>query len=145
MRISLTKWLIVVLLIATGYAAWNWWRPYDWQPDAAARYRIVSVVVTRDYGHHWVEVQLRRAGTAAHDLMQPVRLVLNGGRELVPADTRLEGEGMTTLVFKFWLDPGDLTGPLWLRLNNGELRVKTSLGEPSLGISGRRYFNSTHW
>ena len=147
-RISLTKWLLVGLLIASGYAAWNWWRPYDWHPDAGARYRIVGVVVTRDHDHHWVDVQLKRAGEAGHDLTKPVRLVLAGGRELEPADTRLGGgpdEGMAELGFKFWLDPGDLAGSLRLRLNEGELRVKTSSGEPALGLSGRKYFNSTDW
>lgn len=148
MRNSLTKWLLVVLLIAIGYAAWNEWRPYDWHPDAGARYHIAGVAVTPDHGHHWVEVHLKRTGEAEHDLEQPVRLMLGSGRELQPADTSLTGgpdQGTTELWFKFWLNPGDLTGPLRLRLNDGELRVKTTSGEPAMGSSGRRYFNSTHW
>jgi hypothetical protein len=147
-RISLTKWLLVGLLIASCYAAWNWWRPYDWHPDAGARYRIVGVLVTRDHDSHWVEVHLKRAGAIGHDLTKPVRLVLASGRELEPANTRLGGgpdQGMTELWFKFWLDPGELAGPLRLRLNEAELRVKTTSREPALGLSGWRYYNSTHW
>ena len=148
MKISLTKWLLLVLLIASGFAAWTWFRPYAWQPDPAARYRVLGVAVSRDHDHHWVEVKLRRSGEVSHDLAKPVRLVLGSGRELAPADTWLGGtpeQGMTDISFKFWLDPGELTGPLRLRLNDGELVVKASLHEPSLGLSGRRYFNSTHW
>jgi hypothetical protein len=147
-RISLTSWLLVGLLIAMIYAAWNWWRPYDWRPDAAARYRITGVTVTHDHGHHWVEVRLQRTGETSHDLTKPVRLILDSGREVEPADTRLGGgpeQGMTELAFKFWLDPGELAGPLRLRLNDGVLVVKATRGEPKLGTSGGRYFNSTHW
>jgi hypothetical protein len=148
MKISLTKWLLLALLIATGYAAWNGLRPYDWHPDAGARYRIAGVAVTPDHDHHWVEIHLKRAGDAGHDLAKPVRLILGSGHELQPADTSLAGgpdQGMTELWFKFWLDPGELAGPIRLRLNDGELLVKATPGEPAIGDSGRRYFNSTHW
>lgn len=137
-----------MLLIALGYTAWNGWRPYDWHPDPAARYRVAGVAVTHDHGHHWLEVKLKRAGTASHDLTKPVRLVLAGGRELEPADTWLGGgpdEGMSAITFKFWLDPGALAGPLRLRLNDGELIIKATSPEPALGITGHRYFNSIHW
>jgi hypothetical protein len=148
MRISLTSWLVVVLVIAAGYAAWTWWRPYDWRPDAGARYRITGVAVTRDHANHWVEVHLKRTGTTAHDLTKPVRLMVGSGRELAPADTRLAGgpeQGMTELTFKFWLDPGELAEPLRLRLNDGVLWVKKTRREPALGAGGRRFFNSSNW
>lgn len=141
-------WLAVMLVVAIGYAGWSWWRPYDWQPDPAARYRITGTGVTHDHGYHWVEIHLRKAGAENHDLSQPVRLVLADGRELEPADTRLGGDpaqGVAELTFKFWLEPGSLGGPLALKLNGGQLRVRNGAGVPALGSSGYRFFNSTRW
>jgi len=145
---SLTKWLAVVLVAAVVFATWSWLRPYEWRPDAGARFQIVGVEVTRDQSYHWVQVHLKRQGPLPHDLLKPVRLVLGSGRELEPADTRLLGtpeQGTTELWFKFWLEPGELAGPLRLRLNDGVLTVKKNTGEPALGIDGQQYFNSTHW
>ncbi len=147
-RISRTTGLVVVLLIASVYAAWTWLRPYEWQADAAARFRITGALLTRDHANYWLELRLKKAGAAGHDLLKPVRLVLGGGREVAPADTTLVGDettGTTGIGFKFWLEPGDLTGPLRLRLNDGVLRVKTSADEPRLGVSGRKFFNTSHW
>jgi hypothetical protein len=140
--------LVVVLLIAAVYAAWTWLRPYEWQSDAAARFRITGALLTRDHANHWLELRLKKAGAAEHDLLKPVRLVLEGGREAAPAETTLVGDeatGTTEIWFKFWLEPGDLNGPLRLRLNDGVLRVKTNAGEPRFGVTGRKVFNTSHW
>lgn len=140
--------LLVVLLIAAVVAAWTWLRPYEWQADAAARFRITGVLVTRDHANHWLDVRVKKAGEAEHDLLKPVRLVLGGGREVAPADTTLVGDagkGTTEIWFKFWLEPGELGGPIRLRMNDGSLLVKAGAGEPRLGLSGRKFFTSTHW
>lgn len=148
MRISLTKWLWMALLAAVVFAGWSWFRPYEWRADPGARMRIVSVAVTRDHGHCWVDIHLQPAGAGAHDWSKPVRLVLGGGRELEAADTRMAGDlarGMTGLWLKFWLENDELRGPLRLRLNDGTLAVKQGDGLPALGMSGRKVFTSSNW
>lgn len=148
MRISPTKGLLLILLVAVVFAAWSWLRPYEWRPDPGARCRIVGVELTRDHANHWLQVHLRPAGPQSHDWRKPVRLVADGGRELEPADTRMTGSpehGITDLWFKFWLENGDLAGPLRLRVNDGMLTVKAKPGEPALGLSGRKYFSSNRW
>lgn len=148
MRTNLTKWLLVMLLTAVVFAIWTWWRPYEWNPDAKARFEIVGAEVTRDHEYHWLNVHLKRAGTAEHDLLKPVRLLTGDGGELEPADTRLKGgpeHGITDLWFKFWLEPGKLDGTLRLRINDGVLVVKANPDQPALGLSGQKYFNSNHW
>ncbi len=148
MRLSLTKSLLLILLAALCFAAWSWWRPYEWHPDPGAGFRITGTEVTRDHDYHWVLVRLERVGKNPHNLAKPARLVLENGRELEPADTRMTGnpeQGVTALSFKFWLEPGSLAGTLRLRLNEGTLSVKATTGEPALGIDGQDYFNSNHW
>jgi hypothetical protein len=148
MRLSLTKSLLLVLLAALVFAAWSWWRPYEWSSDPGAGFRIKGVEVTRDHGYHWVLVHLEKAGEKPYDLAKPARLLLQDGRELEPADTRMTGnpdQGFTAISFKFWLEPGTLNGPLRLRLNDGALNVKATTGEPALGIDGHDYFNSNRW
>lgn len=148
MRVSPTKGLMVILLVAVIFAAWSWLRPYEWRPDPTARCRIIGVEVTRDHANHWLLVHLKPAGTQVHDWSKPVRLVVDGSRELAPADSRMGGspeQGISDLWFKFWLERGELDGPLRLRVNDGTLVVKAKPGEPALGISGRKYFSSNHW
>ena len=139
---------MVLLLITASATAWVWLRPYEWRPDAGARFRIEGVVLTRDHANHWLDVRLKKAGDAPHDLQKPVRLMIGAGRELAPAETTLigeEGKGTTGIWLRFWLEPGDLNGPIRLHLNDGILLVKASQGEPQLGTSARKFMNSTHW
>jgi len=143
------KWLMmVILLVAVVFAVWSGLRPYEWHPDPGARCRIVGVEVAKDHANHWVNVHVKPTGPRTHDWAKPVRLVVDGVRELEPADTRMTGgpeQGITDLWFKFWLEHGELAGPLRLRLNDGTLSVKSSVGEPALGISGRKYYPSNRW
>jgi hypothetical protein len=146
-RISLTKWLCLVLLAAVAFAGWSWFRPYEWRADPGARLRMVSAVETRDHGNCWLDLHLR-PGAGGHDWGRPVRLVLRDGRELEPADTRMTGDagrGLTGLWLKFWLEADDLQGPLRLRLNEGTLAVKSRDGAPPLGLSGRKVFTTSRW
>ncbi|MBN8457828.1 MAG: hypothetical protein J0M04_08315 [Verrucomicrobia bacterium] len=148
MRLSTTKCLLLILLAAICFAGWSWWRPYEWKPDPGARFRITGTEVSLDHGYHWVTVRLKRSGKQPHDLTKQARLILADGRELEPADTRMTGDpdlGITGLEIRFWLEPGALTGPLKLRLNDGILTVKAGSAEPRLGIDGHDYYNSTRW
>jgi hypothetical protein len=140
--------LIVALILSAGFAAWSWFRPYAWNSDPAARSRVVGCLVKRDRANFWMDVHARVSEGETHDLMKPVRLVTATGREIQPAETTLGGDdegGTTDLWFKFWLEPGEIDGPLTLRLNDGALVIKSSSGEPDLGPSGAEYFVTHRW
>jgi hypothetical protein len=80
--------------------------------------------------------------------MKPVALVTQAGREIESADTTLSGDekgGAQEVWLKFWLDGGDFSGPLTLKINDGKLGIRTQSGAPSLGSSGVRYFVTNHW
>lgn len=148
MRIRLL--LMAGLLVACLFAIWSWARPYQWQPDPAARCRVVGVEVRRDHSNHWVNVHLKMRDGEEHDLMKPVRLEVKSGNPtmLEPADTTLagdDGKGITEIWFKFWLDEGALEHPLDLHINDGVLVLKSNRGEPSLGGQGIRHFVTNRW
>jgi len=130
------------------FAAWSWFRPYEWSPDPAARCKVIGTQVRKDQAYHWVDMHLKINPGQTHDLAKPVRLVTGSGRELEPADTTLgsdQGGGTTDLWFKFWLEPGDIDGPLTLRINDGKLTIKADSGIPDCGTSNTRYFVTQHW
>ncbi len=140
------KWLWFMLVAVVFFAAWSWFRPYEWGSDPGAGMRIAAVSVTRDHGNCWLDVHLRPCG-GDYDWRRPARLILSDGREQAPADTRSVGSperGMTELWLRFWLETGDLSGPLRLALNGGTLVVKRE-GPPRLAASGPRTFTSTRW
>jgi hypothetical protein len=147
-RPKLRGFLIVALLICSGFAAWTWFRPYAWDVDPAARCKVMGAQVRKDLSFFWVDVHLKVTPGQSHDLLKPVRLRTADGRELEPADTTLsgaEGQGTTDLWFKFWLESRDLTGPLVLRINDGTLVLKANPGMPALGSSNLEYFVTNHW
>jgi hypothetical protein len=95
-----------------------------------------------------LDAHLQITSGQEHDLMKPVRLLTAAGRELEPADTTLGGQtggGTTDLWFKFWLEAGDLNGPLKLRINDGSLVIRSGSGIPRLGASNLEYFTSSGW
>jgi hypothetical protein len=147
-RPALRYLLVSVLLVSACVAAWSWLRPYDWRADPAARCRLVAAQVKQDRSYFWLHLHLKLSSGESHDLMKPVRLVTNGGRDIEPADTTLggtAGEGTTDLWFKFWLETSDFDGPLWLRINDGRLLVRSGSGVPRLGRSGLEVFPSSNW
>lgn len=140
--------LVLALLASSAFAAWSWLRPYAWNPDPKARCRVEGVQVRKDQSYHWVDIHLKVSSGQTHDLAKPVRLQTHSGRNLEPADTTLgseQGGGTTDLWFKFWLEPGDIDGPLTLLINDGTLLIKSDKGPPELGETNVKYFVTQHW
>lgn len=139
--------LLIALVLSLAFAGWQWLRPYDWNPDPQARFRIAHVSLKQDHSFYWLGIKLERNGVDSHDLTKPVRLVTSKGREVDPTDTTMEGnpeEGISGLGFRFWLENDDLDGPLELRLNDGTLKVRSGSGQPRIR-DGIRYFTTSRW
>lgn len=140
--------LVTAMLVSAGFAAWAWLRPYQWGSPAEARCRVVGCQVKQDRSNYWVNLHLKLHEGEEHDLMQPVRLITEAGREIEPADTTMGGspeEGMTDLWFKFWLEEADMEGGLELKINEGLLSVREKSGLPDLGGSAEKYFVTNRW
>lgn len=135
-------------MAAAGFAAWSWFRPYSWKPDPSARCEIVATLVTRDQSYFWVNVHLKVNPGANHDLQKPVWLQTSRGVKLEPADTTLggkDGQAVTEIWLKFWLEAADLEGALVLHLNDGKLTVKSGNEAPQLKDSAYRNFTTNRW
>jgi hypothetical protein len=148
LRLILRYSLIASLFAATVFAAWSWFRPYAWSSDAGARCEVVGALVTRDQSFYWLNVHLKVNPGMNHDLQKRVRLEGSPGVYLEPADTTLvgkDGQAISEIWFKFWLESSHLEGPLTLYLNEGKLSIKSSQGIPDLGNSGYRNFVTNHW
>jgi hypothetical protein len=138
--------LISTLLAAACFAAWAWLRPYDRDPDPAARCEIESVKVSEDHGYYWVEVFLKTTRDESFDPTKPVKLETADGREISSADLHFAPEtGNGGLRFKFWLEARDISGRLALRINDGKLVIKLRDGKPELGSAGERSFTTSNW
>ncbi len=139
---------MVCLLISAAIAAWSWFRPYAWQPDPAARCKVVETLVTRDHSYYWVDVHLKVDPGKVHDLQKPVYLETAPGKRFEPADTTFggrTGQPPAEIWLKFWVEAGDLAHPLNLHLNDGNLVVKATQGTPHLGAASYRNFTTNHW
>lgn len=140
--------LLVLLLASAAFAAWNWFRPYSWSPDPAARCKVVETLVTRDHSYFWVNVRLKVNPGETHDLQKPVRLETARGTQLEPADTTFAGDDIQStseIWLKFWLEAADLRGPLTLHVNGGKLVVKSGAELPDLRNNDYRNFTTHHW
>lgn len=147
-RQTIRTLLWLALLASCGFAAWGWFRPYAWSPDPMARCQVVGTLVRQDASYCWVNIHLNLLPGTTHDLLKPVRLISNTGREIEPADTTMSGDpqrGTHELWLKFWLEKTDLNHSLVLRINDGQLTIKDRQGMPDLGASGSRYFTTQHW
>lgn len=143
-----TLLLLIALAVSVVFAAWQWFRPYDWSPDEAARYRIAYTSIEQDHSYYWLNLFLERHGDASHDLAKPVLLLTADGRELEPADTTLGGDektGTESLGFRFYIRAEDFAGPLKLRLNDGTLTIRKQSGVPGVTTGAVRYFNTSNW
>jgi hypothetical protein len=130
------------------FAAWTWFRPYDWNPDPDARCKVLETLVTPDKSFYWVEVHLKVNPGMSHDLRKPVYLLTAADARLQPADTTFAGEyGKTTteIWFKFWLDSSQIEGPLKLHINDGELSIKRTSQAPDIGNPGFSNFTTNQW
>jgi hypothetical protein len=147
-RRILRGFLVAALLVSAGFAVWSWFRPYAWKVDPKARCEVIGCQVRKDRSYFWVDAHLKVAPGQTHDLLKPVRLLTANGREIEPADTTLggaEGGGTNELWLKFWLESGEIEGPLTLRINDGTLAIKSNSGTPSLGRTDLEYFVTQHW
>lgn len=142
----LTRFLLILLLAVTAFAAWSWFRPYEWSPDPAARFEIRQVQLVPDHGYCWLDVFLDRTGATDHDISKEIFLASSKGWRKTAVDFSMAGnesKGTDELWFRFWLDAGDLDGTLKLYLNDGALTVKAGADAPVL--DGPRLFLSSHW
>jgi len=143
-----TRILLVLLLLASLFAGWAWLRPYAWNADPGARFKISQAQLKRDHSYYWLDLMLERTGDAVHDDTKPVTLRTASGRMVEPADTTLSGaDGKTPsqLWLKFWLESGDLEGPLELKLNDGTLSVKATPGTPAVSSDKPKLFLTNRW
>jgi hypothetical protein len=140
--------LLICLLISLAFAGWQWLRPYEWDSDPAARFKVAQASITRDHSYLWLDLYLKHHGTQQHDLTQPIALILLDGRKIEPADTTLEGDDShptRALGLRFWLEEKDLPGPLCLQLNGTTLSIRTGTDLPRVGDGASRYFNTQNW
>jgi hypothetical protein len=148
-RQHLTRILAASLLISSAFAAWMWYRPFDFSPDPAARFHIDRAALRRDQSFYWLDLHLLRNGKTAHDMDKPIRLETSTGRMIMPADVTLvspgEAKDCDEIGLKFWLHSSDLAGSLGLHMNGGTLRVKSNPGIPSLPDAATRALSSTRW
>ena len=65
----------MALLAAAAFASWSWLRPYAWNPDPAARCKVIGTQVRKDLAYYWVDTHLKTIPGQTHDLLKPVRLI----------------------------------------------------------------------
>jgi hypothetical protein len=143
-RISLYS----LLLVAALFAGAPFLLPYEWKSDPEARFKIAATQVKRDRDYYWINVHLKKSGELPHDLMKPVRLIPGSLDAIEPADMTFGGSpetGTAEMWVKFWVPAESTSGPLYLKINDGQLNVKTSKAMPSIGDSMMRTFTNPRW
>jgi hypothetical protein len=147
-RTTFRKALWLSLVFAAIFAAWSWFRPYEWRSDPAARCKIVETLVRRDRDYYWVDVHVKMNQGAQHDLQKSVRLETANGVKHEPADTTFgssHGNIPDEIWFKFWLESAELNQSLVLHINDGILKIKSTDTLPSIRDGADRNFTSHHW
>ena len=137
-----------MLVASAVFAVWSWTRPYEWRPDPAARGKIVATGLQRDHSYHWLDVRLKLRPGMEHDLRKPVFLETGGRPRIEPADTTLAGDveqPIDEIFLRFWLEEGDLDGPISLHVNDGSLSVRSGSGVPRMRRNGSMNFNTRRW
>jgi len=140
--------LIAILLASAAFAIGSWMRPYEWRADREAGATIVAASLQRDHSFHWLDVRVKIRTDSDHDLLKPVFLETSQRPRVEPADTTLAGTSgrpIDEIFLRFWLEPGDLDGPISLHLNDGTLSVRTGAGEPRLRRDGTATFHTRRW
>lgn len=144
---SLTRKLLLILLAACCFAAWSWFRPYQWNSPAAARFRIHEAAVTQDHQFYWLKLHLTHLdNTPEHDWQQPITLEFPDEKTKTPdkLERSLTPDGKTnSLELAFWLEPAQLQQALQLQINGTKLTVKTSNQLPS--GNGTIIHHSCNW
>ncbi len=140
--------LYLMLAVSAAFAVWSWTRPYEWRADPATRAKIVAAGLQRDHSYHWLDLRLKVRPGMEHDLKLPVFLETASRPQVEPADTTLAGDvdrPIDEIFLRFWLESGDLDGPIQLHLNEGVLSVRTGNGEPRMSRDGRANFQTRRW
>ncbi len=149
MKTKAGRWTLVLVFLGTlAFSLWAWFRPYEWKPDPAARARIESVELKRDRSYHWVTVHVMSLEEEGIDISKSVVLQVSGGRELLPADTRLEGQaetGFSEAWYQFWLEEKDRSGPFRLGIHDGWLNVSSKESLPLLDDGESKNFTTHRW
>jgi hypothetical protein len=147
-REILQKALLVCLLVASAFAIWSWCRPYEWRSDPAAHCAIEDVLLTPDQSFFWLEVHVKLIAGHSHDMTKPVLLESATGKSFAPAGTTFvspDNQPPNEIWFKFWLEAPELAGPLNLRINDGQLTVKSTSAVPVLGTDAYRNYTTHRW
>jgi hypothetical protein len=153
------KILLALMIPTLAVAVWQWFlRPYEWRPDPRAACRIEMAGLRRDHSYHWLDLRLRVTDPESFRIDEKLALLTAAGRELAPGGLTLGGAGTErldpakptlatteTVSLKFWLEPGDLDGPLILRVNGARLQVRNGDGVPPLDDGESRIFHTSSW
>ncbi len=158
-----TKLLLLTLAISVVFAAWQWFRPYDWSPDPAARFRVTHCYVKRDVSNLWLLVSLKPREGQVMDFSQPIHLVTAQGKALEVAEMEQVGSGaeqtapaesgapvvapstVEEITFSFWLAEADFAGPMKLEINGASLQIRSGNTLPQVADGGSRVFNTSGW
>lgn len=147
-RINFRKALWIGFVLAAIFAAWSWFRPYEWRADPAANCKVVETMVSRDLTYYWVDVHVKMNPGARHDMQKLVTLETSNHLKHQPADTTFgnAAEGVPDEIwFKFWLETADVNHSLVLHINDGTLKIKSTDSLPHLADGGYRNFTSHRW
>lgn len=148
MKQSRIRILLALLALASVFAGWRLLRPYEWSPDAKARFRIDHVMLKRDHTFYWLDVKLDQNGQAPLDLEQPILLHTANGRQLKPTDPTFSGpdlQHIDTVGLKFWIEESDLAGPMQLEMHGARLALRTGQGAPKLSDGDTKEYSHNSW
>lgn len=156
-----TKLLLLALGISVVFALWQWFRPYSWSPDPAARFKVTHCLVERDHANLWLRVFLEPRESQVMDFSKPVQLLSSGDKRHEPAQMEQIGSTEASapesgapaeapakvdqVVFSFWLTEADFAGPMKLELNGASLEIRSGDTLPRVADGGFRVFNSSGW
>lgn len=152
--------ILLALMIPTlALGVWQGFlRPYEWRPDPAAACRIESALLRRDHSYHWLDLELRVTDAERFRIDENLALLTATGREIQPGGLTLGASGTEplepgspsldppgSLSLKFWLEPGDLAGPLTLRINGASLHVRNGEARPPLEDGESKKYSTCRW
>lgn len=147
-RSILRKVLWLGLVLAAVFAAWSWFRPYEWRADPVAKCKVVETMVSRDLTYYWVDVHVKMNPGSHHDMQKLVTLETSNQVKHKPADTTFgssTGGVPDEIWFKFWLESAELSHPLVLHINGGTMKIKSTNSLPNLADGGYRNFTFHRW
>ena len=142
-RKFLTFLLVVVLLVACAFTAWQWWRPYDRTASDQVPYRITEVSVQRDQSYSWINLTLSDDSHVAENQPPPVKMICDSMDPLEAGDYRYFPKEHT-FILRFWIENKHLGKELQLQFTEGNLLVKKT-GEITMQDQETRIFAHPQW